>query len=170
VSNGCCASEEGRDGASLEEAMPPTELQEHKRLIRALGEISDWLKPGTNEGANVVLTRLTGPLDQGSFFGGADISRWAASGARGKLSSQGGTAFGLDFTGTTPVSFSLVVGFDLNTGKVRLKWTPPSQPVRSSSFTLDFVKRVPPPNGPAFFFDAETTSDRAVYSLTIALL
>jgi len=150
--------------------MPQTEQQEHSKLVKALKEISDWLKPGTNEGANVLLTRLSGPLDQGSFFGGADISRWAASGARGKLSSQGGTAFNLDFTGSTPVSFSLEVGIDLNNGKVQLTWTPPSQPVQSSSFTLNFVKRVAPPNGPAFFFDADTTSDKAVYSLTIALL
>ena len=150
--------------------MPPTEQQEHAHLVKALKEISDWLKPGTNEGANVLLTRLTGPLDQGSFFGGADISRWSASGARGKLSSQGGTAFELDFAGSTPVSFPLDVGIDLNNGKVQLKWTPPSQPPQSSNFTLNFVKRVAPPNGPAFFFDADTSSDQAVYSLTIALL
>jgi len=148
----------------------PTERQEHARLVKALKEISDWLKPGTNEGANVLLTRLTGPLDQGSLFGGADVSRWAASGVRGKLSSQGGTAFGLDFTGATPVRFPLDVEIDLNGGKVKLKWTPPGQAVQTSRFTLDFVKRVAPPSGPALFFDADTTSDRAVYSLTIALL
>jgi hypothetical protein len=69
--------------------MSPTEQQEHHRLLQALGGISDWLKTGTNEGANFLVTRLAGPLDEGSFFGGADISRWTASGARGKVYSQG---------------------------------------------------------------------------------
>ena len=150
--------------------MAPTEQQERRRLYRALKEISDWLRPGTNEGANFLVTRLTGPLDVGSLFGGADISRWVPGGRRGSLESQGGTAFALGFGGGTPVSFALDAEVDLNAGKVSLQWTPPNQPIQSATFTLAFVKKVPPPNGPSYFFDADATSDQAVYSFTVVLL
>jgi hypothetical protein len=76
--------------------MSPTESQERHALKHALQEISDWLRPGTNEGANFLVTRLGDPLSTGSLFGGADISRWSPAGARGKLQSQGGTAYELD--------------------------------------------------------------------------
>lgn len=150
--------------------MAPTERQERRRLYRALREISAWLEPGTNEGANFLLTRLTGPLDEGSLFGGADISRWTPGGRRGSLQSQGGTAFALGFGGATPASFPLDAEVDLNKGKVSLQWTPPNQPTQSATFTLEFVKKVRPPNGPSYFFDADTTSDQAVYAFTVVLL
>jgi hypothetical protein len=149
--------------------MSPTESQERHALVKALQGISDWLRPGTNEGANFLLTRLSDPLSTGSLFGGADISRWSAAGTRGRLDSQGGTAYALDFTKATPVTFPLSAVFDLNTGKVSLTWTP-STGAQTASFTLSLVKHVPPPNGPSYFFDAETTSDAAVYSFTVVLL
>jgi hypothetical protein len=45
-----------------------------------------------------------------------------------------------------------------------------SQPAQTSTFTLAYVKLVPPPNGPTYFFDTEKTSDDAVYSFTVVLL
>ena len=149
--------------------MSPTESQERHALKHALQEISDWLRPGTNEGANFLVTRLGDPLSTGSLFGGADISRWSPSGARGKLQSQGGIAYELDFTASTPATFPLSAVVYLNTGKVNLTWTPSTGP-QTASFTLELVKRVGQPNGPSFFFDAETTTDAAVYSFTVVLL
>jgi hypothetical protein len=147
-----------------------SEQQEHLQLEHALQAISDWLRPGTNEGANFLVTRLAGPISDGSFFGGADISRFVPGGSRGSLQSQGGTGYLLDFSGGTATSFTVEATLDLNLGKVTLGWTPPGQPAQSSSFTLEYVKMAPPPNGPTYFFDTETTGDQAVYSFTMVLL
>ena len=150
--------------------MVSTEHHEHLELEEALQAISDWLSSGVNEGANFLVTRLTGPIGEGSLFGGADISQWIAGGRRGSLQSNGGTAFNLDFSGGSPVSFTLDASVDLNSGDVALNWTPSSQPPQSSTFKLAYVKHIPPPNGPTYLFDAETTSDQAVYSFTLVLL
>jgi hypothetical protein len=150
--------------------MADTERHEHAELIAALDAISKWLSPGTNEGANFLVTRLTGPIGGGSFFGGADISQWTAGGPRGSLHSAGGTAYNLGFGGGAPVSYPLDATVDLNTGEVTLSWTAPGQPAQTSTFTLAYVKLVPPPNGPTYFFDTEKTSDDAVYSFTVVLL
>ena len=150
--------------------MAVTEHQEHLKLIEALEAISKWLSPGTNEGANFLVTRLTGPIGGGSFFGGADITQWTAGGPRGSLDSNGGTAYDLGFGGGNPVSYPLDATVDLNSGEVTLSWTAPGQPAQSSTFKLAYVKLVPPPNGPTYFFDTEKTSDDAVYSFTVVLL
>lgn len=148
--------------------MAPTETQERHALREALGAISDWLSPGTNEGANCLVTRLSDPLTvSDSLFGGADISRWSPGGTRGRLSSQGGVGYLLDFSGSTPAMFPVDVGVDLDTGEVELGWSPPSG-AQSSTFTLALVKKTG--NGTSFFFDAEKSSDAAVYSFTVVLL
>ena len=144
-----------------------TETQERHALHQALGAISDWLSPGTNEGANCLLTRLSDPLSEGSLFGGADISRWTPDGTRGRLTSQGGVGYLLGFSGGTPATFPLDVSVDLDTGDVELGWSPPSGP-QSAKFTLALVKKTG--NGTSFFFDADRTSDAAVYSFTVVLL
>lgn len=151
--------------------MAPTEHQEYLELQEALEAISKWLSSGTNEGANFLVTRLTGPVGEGSLFGGADISQWTAGGPRGSLHSNGGTAFDLGFGGGAPVSYPLDATVDLNIGEVELSWAPPpGHPIRSSTFRLSYVKHVPPPNGPTYFFDTEKSSDEAVYSFTVVLL
>jgi len=150
--------------------MATTEHQEHVELTEALEAISKWLSPGTNEGANFLVTRLTGPIGGGSFFGGADITQWTAGGARGSLHSNGGIAYNLGFSGVNPVNYPLAATVDLNSGEVTLTWTEPGQPVQSSTFMLAYVKLVPPPSGPTYFFDTEKSSDEAVYSFTVVLL
>ncbi len=150
--------------------MATTEHQEHVELTEALEAISKWLSPGTNEGANFLVTRLTGPIGGGSFFGGADITQWTAGGARGSLHSNGGIAYNLGFSGVNPVNYPLAATVNLNSGEVRLTWTEPGQPAQSSTFMLAYVKLVPPPSGPTYFFDTEKSSDEAVYSFTVVLL
>jgi hypothetical protein len=150
--------------------MATTEHHEHLELEKALQAISDWLSSGANEGANFLVTRLTGPIGEGSLFGGADISQWTPGGQRDLLQSNGGTAYNLEFGGGSPVSFTLDASVNLNSGDVALNWTPPSQPPQSSTFKLAYVKLIPPPNGPTYFFDTEATSDQAVYSFTVVML
>jgi hypothetical protein len=94
--------------------MATTEHHEHLELEKALQTISDWLSSGANEGANFLVTRLTGPIGEGSLFGGADISQWTPGGQRGSLQSNGGTAYNLDFGGGSPVSFTLDASVNLN--------------------------------------------------------
>lgn len=66
--------------------------KEHINLEHALQAISDWVRSGAGERASFLVTRLTGPISEGSLFGGADISQFTPSGARGSLHSQGGIA------------------------------------------------------------------------------
>lgn len=150
--------------------MAATEHQEHVELTEALEAISKWLSPGTNEGANFLITRLTGPIGGGSFFGGADITRWTAGGAHGSLHSTAGIAYNLGFGGLSPASYPLSATVDLNSGEVALSWTEPGQPIQSATFKLAYVKLVPPPSGPTYFFDTDFSSDEAVYSFTVVLL
>jgi len=115
--------------------------KEQVNMGHALQAISDWVRSGTNEGANFLITRLTGPIGEGSLFGGADISRFAPGGLRGSLDSQGGHAYFLDFSGGSP-----------------------------SRFRLAYVQKLAAPHGPTYFFDTEKTTDEAVYSFTVVLL
>jgi hypothetical protein len=144
--------------------------KEQVNLEHALQAISDWVGSGTREGANFLITRLTGPIGAGSFFGGADISQFTPTGVRGSLHSQGGTAYHLEFGGGRPVQFPLEARVDLNSGEVTLRWMPPGQPSRSATFGLAYVQKLAPPHGPIYFFDTERTTDEAVYSFTVVLL
>jgi hypothetical protein len=144
--------------------------KEQVNLDHALQAISDWVGSGTNEGANFLITRLTGPIGEGSLFGGADISRFTPGGLRGSLDSQGGHAYFLDFSGGSPVNFSLEAHINLNSGEVALNWTPPDRPAWSSAFRLAYVQKLAAPHGPTYFFDTERTADEAVYSFTVVLL
>jgi hypothetical protein len=81
--------------------------KEQINLEHALQAISDWVRSGAGEGANFLVTRLTGPITEGSLFGGADISRFIPAGARGSLQSQGGIAYYLDFGSGSHVNFPL---------------------------------------------------------------
>jgi hypothetical protein len=143
--------------------------KEHVNLEHALQAISDWTGSGAGEGANFLVTRLTGPIGEGSLFGGADISQFTPTGARGSLHSQGGVAYHLDFAGGNHVNFPLEAHVDLNTGEVMLNWTPPDQSVHSATFRLAYVQKLAS-HGPTYFFDTERTADEAVYSFTVVLL
>lgn len=142
--------------------------KEHVNLEHALQAISDWTGSGAGEGANFLVTRLTGPIGEGSLFGGADISQFTPTGARGSLHSQGGVAYHLDFAGGNHVNFPLEARVDLNTGEVMLNWTPPDQSVHSATFRLAYVQKLAS-HGPTYFFDTERTADEAVYSFTVVL-
>jgi len=142
--------------------------KEHVNLEHALQAISDWTGSGAGEGANFLVTRLTGPIGEGSLFGGADISQFTPTGARGSLHSQGGVAYHLDFAGGNHVNFPLEAHVDLNTGEVMLSWTPPDQSVHSATFRLAYVQKLAS-HGPTYFFDTERTADEAVYSFTVVL-
>lgn len=143
--------------------------KEHVNLEHALQAISDWTGSGAGEGANFLVTRLTGPIGEGSLFGGADISQFTPTGARGSLHSQGGVAYHLDFAGGSHVNFPLEAHVDLNTGEVMLNWTPPDQSAHSATFRLAYVQKLAS-HGPTYFFDTERTADEAVYSFTVVLL
>jgi hypothetical protein len=142
--------------------------KEQINLEHALQAISDWVRSGTGEGANFLVTRLTGPISEGSLFGGADISRFTPAGARGSLHSQRGIAYYLGFGTDNPVNFPLEAHLDLNTGDVTLDWMPPNQPAHSSTFRLAYVQKLAS-HGPTYYFDTGHTADEAVYSLTVVL-
>jgi hypothetical protein len=135
----------------------------------ALQAISDWFKSGANKGAKFLVTRLTGPIAEGSLFGGADISQSTSTGARGSLHSQGGIAYYLDFGEGSHVNFPLEARMDLNSGEVTLNWVAPDLPPYSATFQLAYVERLSLP-GPVYFFDTERATDDAVYSFTLVLL
>ena len=143
--------------------------KEHVNLEHALQAISEWVRSGSGEGANFLVTRLTGPVGKGSLFGGADISRFTPAGSRGTLHSQGGIAYHLDFASGGHVNFPLEAHLDLNSGEITLDWMPPNQPAQSSTFRLAYVQKLAT-HSPTYFFDTEQTTDEAVYSLTVVLL
>jgi len=162
--------------------MEPTDRREHIEVLahihlrkeqidleHALQAISDWVGSGTGEGANFLVTRLTGPISEGSLFGGADISQFTATGARGSVHGQGGLAYHLDFGRGSHVNFPLQAHIDLDSGEVALNWTPPHQPARSAAFRLGYVQKLAS-RGPTYFFDTDQTTDEAVYSCTVVLL
>lgn len=143
--------------------------KEHINLEHALQAISDWVRSGAGGGANFLVTRLTGSISEGSLFGGAHISQFTPTGARGTLHSRGGIAYYLDFGSDNHFNFPLEAHMDLNSGEVTLNWMPPNQPAHSSTFRLAYVQKLAS-HGPTFFFDTERTTDEAVYSLTVVLL
>jgi hypothetical protein len=142
--------------------------KEHINLEHALQAISDWAGSGAGKRAKFLLTRLTGPIGEGSLFGGADISRFTPTGTRGSLHSQGGVAYHLDFGDGTHVNFPLEAHLDLDSGEVTLEWMPPDQSPQKSAFRLAYVQRLAS-HGPTYFFDTARTADEAVYSFTVVL-
>ncbi len=137
-------------------------------MQHALQTISDWVRSGAGKRVNFLLTRLTGPISEGSIFGGADISQFTPTGTRGSLHSQGGIAYHLDFGDGTHVNFPLEAHVDLDSGEVTLGWAPPDQPPCKSTFQLAYVQRLAS-HGPTYFFDTAQTTDEAVYSFTVVL-
>ena len=143
--------------------------KEHINLEHALQAISDWVRSGAGEGANFLVTRLTGPITGGSLFGGADISQFTRPVPGGHCAARAGSPIDLDFSSGSHVSFPLEAHVDLNSGEVALTWMPPAQAAHSSAFRLAYVQKLAS-HGPTYFFDTEQTTDEAVYSLTVVLL
>jgi hypothetical protein len=60
----------------------PSEHTENRETRHALGQVFDYIRPGTTEGISFSLSRLTDALFTNSFLGGGDISLFTPSGHR----------------------------------------------------------------------------------------
>jgi hypothetical protein len=149
----------------------PSERSEHHATRQALEEVFDYISPGTNEGISFLVSRLTDDLFTDSFLGGGDISLFTASGARGVIKSNTGTdARMLDSGGGVPADFPIELTVDLNDGEATGSWTLPDGTQQTPSFGLQFVKKATMPEGILYLFAGETSSDDAVYSVTLLLI
>jgi hypothetical protein len=149
----------------------PSELSERHATHQALEAVYDYISPGTNEGISFLLSRLTDDMFTDSFLGGGDISLFTPSGNRGVIKSNTGTdAQMLDSGGGAPTRFPIELTVDLNDGEVTGSWTLPDGTLQTPSFELQFIKKTTKPEGQLYSFTGETTSDDAVYSLTLLLI
>jgi len=149
----------------------PSERSEHHATRHALVEVYDYISPGTNEGISFLVSRLTDDMFTDSFLGGGDISLFTAGGARGVIKSNTGTAARmLDSGGGAPTSFPIELTFDLNDGEATGSWTLPDGTAQSPSFGVQLVKKTTKPEGTLYLFSGETSTDDAVYSLTLLLI
>ena len=76
----------------------------------------------------------------------------------------------LDSGGGAPTSFPIELTFDLNDGEATGSWTLPDGTAQSPSFGVQLVKKTTKPEGTLYLFSGETSSDDAVYSLTLLLI
>jgi hypothetical protein len=149
----------------------PSEVSERHATRQALEAVYDYISPGTNEGISFLLSRLTDDMFTDSFLGGGDISLFTPSGSRGVIKSNTGTnAHMLDSGGGAPTAFPIELTVDLNDGEVTGSWTLPDGTAQTPSFGLQFLKKTTKPEGELYTFCGETTSDDAVYSLTLLLI
>src|SRR4051794_4284405 len=96
----------------------PSERSEHRATRQSLGEVHDYISPGTNEGISFLISRLTDDMFTDSFLGGGDISLFTATGPRGLIKSNTGTAAQMfDSGGGAPTRFSIDLTVDLNDGE-----------------------------------------------------
>src|SRR4051794_35235824 len=63
----------------------PSERTENRTTRHALGQVFDYISPGTNEGISFALSRLTDDLFTDSFLGGGDITLFTPSAHRGSI-------------------------------------------------------------------------------------
>jgi hypothetical protein len=149
----------------------PSERSEYQATRQALVEVFDYISPGTNEGISFLVSRLTDNLFGDSFMGGGDISLFTPSGARGVIKSNTGTdAITLDSGGGAPTRFPIQLTVDLNDGEATGSWTLPSGTLQTPSFGTQFVKKATTPEGVLYLFSGETSSDDAVYSMSLLLI
>jgi hypothetical protein len=146
----------------------PSERSEHHATRQALVDVYDYISPGTNEGISFLVSRLTDDMFTDSFLGGGDISLFTAGGARGVIKST--TARIFDSGGGAPASFPIELTFDLNDGEATGSWTLPDGTAQAPTFTVQLVKRATVPEGVLYLLCGETSSDDAVYSLTLLLI
>ena len=149
----------------------PSERSEHHATRQALVEVYDYISPGTNEGISFLVSRLTDDMFTDSFLGGGDISLFTAGGARGVIKSNTGTTARMfDSGGGAPASFAIELTFDLNDGEATGSWTLPDGTSQAPTFGVQLVKKATVPEGVLYLFCGETSSDDAVYSLTLLLI
>jgi hypothetical protein len=151
-----------------------TEAQEHTATVKALNEISNWVKPGTNEGVSWTLSRLTEDLFGDAFLAGGDASQFTPSGARGTLHAQLSTAlFVVNAPGGTNAvdRVPITMTFDLNHGRVTLGWTPPGGAPMTATFTVELSRKITTPSASAeLLFHGDSGGGNAGYQLLIMLL
>jgi hypothetical protein len=148
----------------------PSERTENRRTRHALGQVFDYISPGTNEGISFALSRLTDDLFTDSFLGGGDISLFTPSGHRGSIRSQLSHGYMLSSGGGAPTQFPIALTVDLSTGKSSGTWTLPDGTVQAPHFGLQHVRTQNQPEGLLILFAGETTTDDAVYSLALLLI
>jgi hypothetical protein len=148
----------------------PSERREHRQTQHALGQVFDYISPGTNEGISFSLSRLTDDLFTDSFLGGGDISMFTPSRHRGSIRGQLSYGHVLSSSGGAPTQFSIDLTVDLTTGTGSGSWTLPNGTAQTPSFELQHVKTVNVPEGNMLLFVGETSSDGAVYSLALLLI
>ncbi len=149
----------------------PSERSEHRATRQALGEVHAYISPGTNEGISFLISRLTDDMFTDSFLGGGDISLFTASGPRGLIKSNAGTAAQMfDSGGGAPTRFPIDLTVDLNDGEATGSWTLPGGTHQTPSLGLQLVKKTTQQGGALYLFCGETSSDDAVYSLTLLLI
>jgi hypothetical protein len=149
----------------------PSERSEHHATRQALEAVYDYISPGTNEGISFLVSRLTDDMFTDSFLGGGDISLFTPAGPRGVIKSNAGTdAQMFDSGGGAPTRFPIELTVDLNDGEATGSWTLPDGTQQTPSFELQFVKNTIKPEGELYSFCGETSTDDAVYSLTLLLI
>lgn len=148
----------------------PSEQTEHQKTQKALGQVFDYISPGTNEGISFSLSRLTDDLFTDSFLGGGDISLFTPSGNRGSIRSQLSHGHVLSSSGGAPAQFPIDLKVNLSTGKGSGSWTLPDGTAQAPKFALQHVRTVNAPEGKMLLFAGETSSDGAVYSLALLLI
>jgi hypothetical protein len=147
-----------------------TERHEHRATNHALGEVYDYISPGTNEGISFEVSRLTDDIFTTSFLGGGDISLFTPGGQRGSIRSQLSNAYVLDPNAGPPTSFPFDLSINLDTGVATLTWTPSSGPASTATLHLDFLKAVDRPEGRNLMFGADEVTDDAVYAVSLLLI
>jgi hypothetical protein len=148
----------------------PTEQTEDRRTQSALKKVLTYIRPGTNEGISFSLSRLTDDLFTDSFLAGGDISLFTPSGSHGSIRSQLSNGWLLSSTTGSPTQFPVELRINLGTGTAKGAWTLPNGTVQSPSFRLQHVKTTKKPEGTQLAFAGETSSDGAVYSVTLLLI
>jgi hypothetical protein len=148
----------------------PTEAHERSATADALNQISDWLKPGTNEGVSFEMSRLSDDLFTDSFLAGGDISLFTPVGARGIIKSQLSKAHRLDSGGGVPAQFDIDLTIDLNIGAATGKWAYPGETAKTYHFKLELLKRRPSASQLLFYGEAASSDDDAGYTLSFTLL
>jgi hypothetical protein len=87
------------------------------------------------------------------------------------IKSNTGTAAQMfDPGGGAPARFPMELTFDLNDGEATGSWRLPDGTSQAPTFAVQLVKKATVPEGVLYLFCGETSSDDAVYSLTLLLI
>jgi hypothetical protein len=151
-----------------------TETQEQHKTAHALDAITNYIRPGTNEGISWTLSRLTDDLFNDSLLAGGDLSLFTGSGLRGTLNSQESNAYLLPAGGaaTPPSVVPISLAFDLNEAVAKISWTPPGGSAQHVSAKLELYQAIhgAPDAATIFIFNVDRATDQAGYQLLLMLL